>query len=201
MTVAQTLRRLHLYFGLLLLPWILMYGVSSFCLAHSNIFNRWDAAKGRPMWTVLEERDYAVPVPADQEGLRQFGRTLVQELGIERPNLGVYRVNARTLHVISHSFLETIRATVAIDEKKVTVEKRRFRWEQFLAGLHVRGGFAQDGLMADAWAVVVDIVCAAFLLFIATGYYMWWRIGPHRNWGWLAILSGAGAFLGFTLGL
>jgi hypothetical protein len=30
---------------------------------------------------------------------------------------------------------------------------------------------------------------------------MWWGVAGHRAWGWLAIVSGAAAFLLFTLTL
>ena len=201
MAFAQTVRRLHLYLGLALLPWILMYGVSSGVFAHIGFFNSRDEASGRPQWTVREERGYDAPVPEGPEALRAFGRQLMVELKIERPLIYTSRPNRGTVRVNGNSFLKRTRVVYAIAEKKLTVEDRRFRFDQFLLGLHARGGFRQDGLLQDAWGVIVDVVCVAFLLFIATGYYMWWRIAPHRNWGWVAILAGVATFAGFTLGL
>jgi hypothetical protein len=89
----------------------------------------------------------------------------------------------------------------AIDQRKLTVEDRRFRFDNFLTGLHARGGFEQDGFLQDSWGVMVDVVCVAMILWIITGYYMWWGVSGHRRWGWLAILAGVGAFVVFTLRL
>jgi uncharacterized RDD family membrane protein YckC len=77
------------------------------------------------------------------------------------------------------------------------VEDRRFAWNEFLTGMHARGGFHQDGFWQDAWAVVVDIVCFAFLVWVATGLIMWWGIPSHRGWGWVAIGGGLLAFAVF----
>jgi hypothetical protein len=49
--------------------------------------------------------------------------------------------------------------------------------------------------------VIVDLVCLGILLWIVTGFYMWWGVSGHRRWGWVAILAGAGSFVLFTLRL
>jgi len=80
---------------------------------------------------------------------------------------------------------------LGLPRKRVTVEDRRFRWDQFLTGMHGRGGFEQEGLVQLSWSVVVDIVCLGIIIWIASGLYMWWGLAGHRAWGWMAILAGA----------
>jgi hypothetical protein len=48
-------RRAHLYLGLCLMPWLLMYGVSSFIVIHQSWF-----PKDRPAREVVVEKAYAV---------------------------------------------------------------------------------------------------------------------------------------------
>lgn len=201
MTTSHFLRRLHLYLGLGLLPWLFMYGVSSLPFAHNQYFNDRDAAKGLPLWIVRSERPFDAPVPADQAQLQAFGRGILRDLGVEGANFGVYRQNANTLLINSYSFLKSTRVVYALDRKKLTVEDRRFRFDSFLTGLHARGGFEQDGWLADSWGIVVDLVCLAMILWIATGYYMWWGVPGHRRWGWVVILSSVAMFAVFTLRL
>ena len=67
MTFAQFNRRLHLYLGLALLPWLFMYGISSVPFAHNQFFERRDAAKGLPIWTLRAEYPFDVPVPDEDE--------------------------------------------------------------------------------------------------------------------------------------
>jgi hypothetical protein len=56
--------------------------------------------------------------------------------------------------------------------------------------MHARGGFEQDGLLQRSSGVVVDLVCLAIVIWIATGLYMWWGVPGARRWGAAAILAG-----------
>ena len=199
MTFPHFNRRLHLYLGLCLLPWLFMYGVSSIPFAHGQFFQKRDEARQVPLWTVRLQRALDLPVPEDPPALRDFGRTVLQEVGVNAPNFGVGRPNRTTVNIYAFSFLQSTRVVYAIDQKKVTVEDRRFRFDQFLTGLHARGGFEQDGFLQDSWAVVIDLVSVALVLWIVSGLYLWWGVPGHRGWGWLAILAGAGSFLMFAL--
>ena len=78
-------------------------------------------------------------------------------------------------------------------------EDRRFRWDQFLTGMHARGGFDQEGLLVRSWSVVVDVVQIAILLWVATGFVMWWELRTHRRSGFLAIAAGVVSFVAFAL--
>jgi len=63
MTLHQVNRRVHLYLALFLLPWFLMYGVSSIAFSHGPYFEELDKAKGIPLWTQRFERSYEAAVP------------------------------------------------------------------------------------------------------------------------------------------
>jgi hypothetical protein len=80
----------------------------------------------------------------------------------------------------------------------VTVEDRRFRWDSFLTGMHARGGFEQEGVLQKSWSVIVDLVCVAIVLWIASGLYMWWGLSGSRGWGWAAIAAGCASFALFA---
>lgn len=198
MNLPLFLRRLHLYLGLALLPWLFMYGLSSLPFAHNQYFQKRDAAKQLPLWTVRESRPFDRPVPADPAARRDFARQLLQEAGIRQPNFGTYQPNPNTLQIFAFSFLKSERLIYALDRKTLTVEERRFRFDQFLTGWHARGGFEQDGWLSKSWGVVVDVVCVALLLWVATGLYLWWGVPSARRWGAATILAGAAAFAIFV---
>jgi hypothetical protein len=201
MTFAQLNRRTHLYLGLALLPWFFMYGISSLPFAHTPFFEQRDAAKGLPLWTLRSDRITDVRPPADDNELRAFGAALLSEAGISGTAFGTYRQNANQINVYSYSFWKSTQLKYYLDQKRVTVEDRRFRWDQFLTGMHGRGGFEQEGFVQLSWSVVVDLVCLGIIVWIASGLYMWWGLPGHRGWGWIAILAGAISFIGFTLRL
>jgi len=199
MTFAQFNRRLHLYLGLSLLPWSFMYAVSSVPFAHNQYFDALDAAKRLPLWALRSERTLDTGVPDDPDALRRFGARLLKDAGIENTSFGVYRQSPTQVNVYSYSFWKSTQLKYFIDQKRLTVEDRRFRWDHFLTGMHARGGFEQEGFLQLSWSVMVDAVCVGMLLWVASGLYMWWGLGGHRRWGLLAILSGMASFVLFTV--
>ena len=201
MTLSHLNRRVHLYLGLSLLPWFFMYGISSVPFAHNTFFERRDAAKKLPLWTVRAEGVLDVPVADNQDGLRHLGRTLLDAAGIKGMSYGAYRQNPTQINVYVYSFRHSTQIKYFTDTKRYTVEDRRFRWDQFLTGMHARGGFDQDDPLVTSWSVVVDIVQIGILIWIASGLWMWWDLRGHRRWGALAILTGIASFVLFTLRL
>ena len=201
MTFSHFNRRLHLYLGLALLPWFFMYGISSVPFAHNQFFEQRDAAKGLPLWTLRSERTVDLSVPEDPAALRSFGAALLESAGIEGTSFGAYRQSPTQINVYSYSFWKSTQLKYVVDQKKLTVEDRRFRWDHFLTGMHARGGFEQEGFLQTSWSVVVDVVCLGMIVWIASGLYMWWGLPGHRRFGWLTILAGTASFLLFTLGL
>ena len=204
MTFSHVNRRLHLYMGLALLPWLFMYGISSVPFAHNQFFEQRDRAKGLPLWTLRSERAVDLPVPEDPAELRRLGAVLLGLAGITdttSTTFGVYRQSPTQINVYSYSFWKSTQLKYFIDRKKLTVEDRRFRWDHFLTGMHARGGFEQEGALQRSWSVVVDLVCLSIMVWIATGLYMWWGIPGSRRWGVLAIVAGTASFLLFTMRL
>jgi hypothetical protein len=88
-----------------------------------------------------------------------------------------------------------------LNEQRITVEDRRFRFEHFLTGMHARGGFEQESFLDKAWSALVDVSSFGMLLWVLTGVYMWWSLPGLRKWGWVAFLSGAGSFALFMMKL
>lgn len=178
-----------------------MYGISAIPFAHNKVFEERDRASGQPLWTVRFQRPFDAPIPEGREAQREFARVLLADLGITAPNFGAYLPNQTTLHAIAYSFLKSTRAVYRADRRTVTVEDRRFRFDQFLTGMHARGGFEQDGILPTLWGVIVDLVSLAFIAWVVTGWLMWWQIRSTRRWGAVALIAGAAAFAVFTAGL
>ena len=88
-----------------------------------------------------------------------------------------------------------------VEKKMLRAEDKQFRWDHFLTGMHARGGYQHPDFLNTAWAVVVDIVCLGFLLWIGTGLYMWWHLPRQRGWGWLALGGGVVSFAAFLMAL
>jgi hypothetical protein len=187
-------RRLHLYLGLALLPWFLMYGLSSIPFSHAQYFEDRDKAKGLPLWTKRFERSYEIAIPAEGS-LRPVGEKILADTGITGA-FGTYRQGPNQINVYVHTFWRSTQVKYFLSEKKLVAEDRRFRWEHFLTGMHAKGGFEQGG-WHNVWGVVVDFVSLAMVLWVVTGLVMWWKVPSTRVWGWVALGGGTVLFAVF----
>ena len=185
MNALLLIRRIHLYLGMFLIPWMIAFGISSLPLNHTS----WN----RPVtWTLIEDHEYHLDVPPEA-GLRDVGRRMLADAGlsggvyVSRPNPGRIAVNHPT-------FREVERLTYDIERQRLTIERRSNLLPQFLGTMHTRAGYDLDSPGNIFWAAMVDVLCAGLMLWIASGLVMWWQLRGSRRWGWLALLGGAACF-------
>ena len=188
MTFDRVNRRTHLYLGLILIPWVVMYGFSSLIISH----HAWVRSQSEPPWQPLFEREYRHPVPETGD-LRAVANEILKENNLEgvfdvqRPNPAELRINRR-------SFFNQTRLTYLLNEQKLRAERQPFRWDQVIVRMHFRGGYHHPLFLNFLWAIMVNVVCVAFLVWIASGMIMWWRLSRTRVWGAVALCAGALSF-------
>jgi hypothetical protein len=192
MTFDKLNRRVHLYGALVLLPWFIMYGVSSYPFAHPQ--------RGQPKWDVRLERDYTLPPAQPGDDLDAIGAAIMRDVGMSGA-FGAYRNPAGNLQVHCPRFLGPSRITYFEDKHRLVVEDMQFKFSSFLTGMHTRGGFERASGLSKLWAVVVDLFSLATVIWVASGIYMWWGLKRLHFWGWVALGGGLGSFLIFLLGL
>jgi hypothetical protein len=184
MSFLLFVRRLHLYLGLFLLPWVVLFGITSWPFSHP--------AQVQPKWTVRIDRSYALDV-APGADLRAIGARIHEDAGF-RGGFYVNRPNPQRINVHHPDFFHPTRITYFVDQGRLLAEEREFVLRQALTSMHAHAGYDLGGFWNILWAIVVDILCVALVLWIATGIVMWWMLPGSRAWGWLAIASGIAVF-------
>lgn len=190
-------RRLHLYLALALLPWFLVYGVSSLAIQHPDLFSAGEP--DAPPWEQVGERAYTLDIPDDPDW-RQVGARVLEDEGVE----GLFRVDHRDpdrIRVFRFSFWSQTRYTYDVASQTLTTERQGRNLRTFLVWMHIRSGFGQESILNDLWALIVDIVNVGFILWIATGLYMWWLLPAQRRWGFVALGGGILTFTWFLISL
>jgi len=182
-------RRTHLYLGLFLMPWVIMYGASSFVISH----HAWFQSHQEPPWELVFEREYHHPIN-DQKEPREIAGEILKDLGLEGA-FWAQRLKPGELRVDRFSFWGSTRLTYLIKDQKLRAEHQRMPWDQALLRMHFRGGFVQSSFWDILWAVAVDLACVGILLWIASGLFMWWRLSRTRVWGAVAVGAGILSFL------
>ena len=191
-------RRTHLYLGMALFPWVLMYGLSSLVINHGPFFNK-ISKEGMPQWTIKTEQPYHRPVP-EKADLQMVATEIMDDFGL-RASFFVSRPTPERLNIHVRNFLSSTRLIYFIDEERLLVEELPMQWRNFLIGMHLRGGYGQDLFLDDLWAVMLDLVCLAFLIWVISGIIMWWKFHHLRFWGAVALIGGLATFGWFLLAL
>jgi hypothetical protein len=188
-------RRAHLYLGLFLMPWLMMYGVSSFIVIHQSWFGA-DKARARAL---LFEKTYNRPVNMqganNSPELRATAQEVLKDCDLEGA-FWVDRPNADTLHIDRFSFRDGISLTYSIKNQKLKAERRSMRVPQTIMRMHFRGGYQQPTFGNKFWGLLVDTACVGIIIWIASGLIMWWRLPRLRAWGAIAV---GGGILSFVL--
>jgi hypothetical protein len=190
MTFDKINRRTHLYAGLFLMPWLLMYGLSSFIIIHQS----WFGANKESAWETLYEKDYHRPLSKDQD-LRTTAEAILNDCQLE----GAFwadKPDADSLRIDRFSFWGSTRLTYSVTAQKLKAERQRMRPTQAVVRMHFRGGYGQPTFWDKFWGLLVDLACAGIIIWIASGLLMWWRLPRLRAWGALAV---GGGFISFLL--
>jgi hypothetical protein len=182
-------RRVHLYSGLFLLPWLMMYGLSSFLIIHQS----WFFADKKPVWEPVFEKNYDRLV-SDQTNLRDTAQEILKEFNLE----GAFWVNKpkpETLEIDRYSFWGSTHLTYSIKDHKLKAERQRVPVGRAVIRMHFRGGYSQAPFWDKFWGSLVDAACVGIIIWVASGLIMWWRLPRLRAWGAIAVVGGFVSFL------
>lgn len=186
------LRRTHLHLGMLLVPWLLVYGVSTWVFSHREFFREHTADKDAPPWRVMFEEKRDLTLAPDNADLRSIAQKILYDHQL-KGRFGVSR-NGERLNISVQNFWFPKRLTYYSKDGRLVAEEKTFVWHELLARLHFRTGYQNGGWLDVIWALVVDLVCLSILVWIGTGLYLWWKIPSTRRWGWVALGSGTLSF-------
>ncbi len=195
MTFKLFNKRIHLYLGLFFMLFFLKYAVSGIFYSHDFGLNEY--YKKYAQWNKQFERHYTRPVPEDAD-LRQIGAQILKDANIKKRSFNV-RADKERLNINTQSFFSDTRVTYFMNEERLLVEEKIFRWDHFLQKFHWIGGYQQDNFICDAWAFTLDLVFIATIIWVVSGIYLWWKILKTRLWGSITLGAGVISFLLFIM--
>lgn len=197
------LRDLHLYAGLFVSPFILLFAASVFYLNHGKLVVGID----RQAQTY---RDLEIP-----DGFNRLkGPEAVQRAKVILPQVGVageigfLRYVPANRHLIFPVSKAGSEATVDVDldARSATVTTRSMSLWESISYLHKMPGphnvaIRGNWIGTQAWRVLADATIYLLLFISMSGVYLWWAIKAERRIG-LALLSVGGVtFFGLILAI
>lgn len=183
------IRKIHLYSGLIILIFLMMYFVSGFMMTHRPWFL---GARAAPT-----TRSAPLRSTGDQSK-EQLAADVQRQLGLAgriqfQPQQPPDVMRFWVIHPGSE-----IRVDVSKREKLIHVITQREGWVGTLIMLHKVNGFDAQPIF-DAYAFLCDLAGASLILFALSGVYLWWKTTKNHLWGILCLAAscayGAGMML------
>ncbi len=189
---------MHLYFGLFISPFLLLFAASVFFLNHAKVA----ADQFTSVETVQNVR-----VPADLDMAR--GRDAVDRAKEMLPQLhvtgeiGFTRFVAKTRHLVfpvSRPGLE-VSVDVDVDARSAVVSRRSTGMLEAFAYLHKMPGphnaaLRGNWIWTQVWRWFADATVYLVMFVSLTGIYLWYAIRAERRIGLALLSAGAMTLLG-----
>jgi hypothetical protein len=197
------LRDLHLYFGLFISPFILLFAASVFYLNHGKLLVPTDL----PAETY---RDLRVPDGFDRfkgpEAVER-AKAILPQVGVAG-EIGFLRYVSKDRHLIFPVSKAGAESTVDVDldARTATVTRRAMHLWESLSYLHKMPGphnanIRGNWIGTQVWRVFADATIYLLLFISLSGLYLWWAIKAERRTGFALLATGAVTLFGLILAI
>ena len=197
--LLAVIRQIHMYLGLFLAPWMLIYALSTMAMNHREFFKE---HYGGTMvkWQVEKEQTLTPQFKADASAQEMAASILQGENNYGNFNANLTR-DRQKLTINRTDPVTPRRFTYTPADAKLVIEKQEFRSQPFLEGLHRRRGFQSSFLLDKLWGTSVDLVIIAMVFWVLSGLWIWWGLKPTRRLGMAMAAGGFALFLLFLFSI
>lgn len=166
------MRAAHLYTGLLLVPWMIVYATSAFCINHKTWFTGPDAG---PKWEVVRETEFPLDAEFPEDPQQQV-KAILKHLDLD----GAYRMpgdpQANPLVIYRSCATGLYRVTWHRQPSRLVVERYGpTSFYTLVNNLHFQHGYDLEPVAYRIWAVIVDVVTVSTVIWVISGMYLWAR--------------------------
>src|SRR4051794_1010930 len=175
----NAVRKIHLYCGLIILAFLMMYFVSGYMMAHRPWFVT-ASPPPTPRTATLESAD---ALPAEQ-----LAAEVKTQLGLAGRIQFPQKQPAGTTRFWVVRPGSMVRVDVPAGGRQIHVTTQRVGLVGTLVMLHKVNGY-DDQLLFDAYAFFCDLAGLSMILFAVSGVYLWWKRAKHRAWGVLCLAA------------
>ena len=199
------IRDLHLYFGLFISPFVLVFAVTVFFIVHAW---RPGFASGTSTTRVVS----ALPLPGDLQKLS--GRPLIDALKPALEKAGVHGEVGFVQNLVNEGKLiipvtipgrETT-VSISIASGEATIVSRETGLADALLTLHKSPGqhgpaIRMNWFYMKAWRWMADATVYLVLFISVSGIYLWYVLRAERSVGYILLFEGALSFFGMAYAL
>jgi hypothetical protein len=184
---SRLVRHIHMFTGLFLAPWMLMYALSTLVMAHHKFIDSFYPTK-RPAMVTEREFDYSRSFPADSTR-EQIGEQILQDLGMNGTHALSGGKNGEPLVIRRQHALAIRQVTFDASKHKILLQREEFRTPGFLERMHRRRGYNSYS-RENAWGFTVDLAVITMAFWSLSGVWLWWELKSTRTRGALSLAAG-----------
>lgn len=200
--VYRVVRDLHLYFGLFISPFVLVFSVSVFFLVHS-----WIPRLGKAAATTRVITGFPVP----DNLLKLSGRPLIDALKPALATAGIHgeigfvrqlpKEEQLVIPVIIPGRETTV--TITIPKREAIIVTRETGLADAFVTLHKLPGphgpaIRMNWFYMTAWRWMADATVYLVLFISISGLYLWYVLRAERRVGFILLFAGALIFFGMA---
>lgn len=201
----QTTRDLHLYFGLFISPYVLVFAASVFFLVHS-----WSQKSSSGVSTGSTFSELALPDDLETVSGRERVdklKPVLKRLGVEG-EFGSVRHSPKQHRLVVPVTVPGRLTTVTLDlaKREASVEQRTTGLADALVVLHMSPGqhmadIRKNWIYMRAWSWLADATVYLVLFITVSGIYLWYVLRTERKIGSVLLVAGAVSFFGMIYAL
>jgi hypothetical protein len=190
-------RDLHLYFGLFISPFLLLFAASVFFLNHAKVVP--------DNWSAVDVHKVDIPSDIDRaQGKEAITRAqvILRQIGVTG-EIGFTRLVRQTRHFVFPVSKPGLEANVDVDLQAgtATVSRRATSVWEALGYLHKMPGphnvaIRGNWVWTKAWRWFADATIYLTIFITITGIYLWWVLKAERTIGLVLLAAGALTFFG-----
>jgi hypothetical protein len=196
-------RDLHLYFGLFISPFILLFAASVFYLNHGKLVPGAELAPET-------YRDLKIPSGFGRVNGREAAdraKTILPQIGVAG-EIGFLRYVATNRHLIFPVTKAGSEATVDVDldAHSALVKRRRMTVSESLSYLHKMPGphnvaIRGNWVGTQVWRWFADATIYLLMFISISGVYLWWAVKAERRIGLTLLAAGAFTLVGLVFAI
>jgi hypothetical protein len=191
-------RKLHIYIGLFLILFILLFSFSGLLFNH----NDWEFAS---FWKERKEKEISIPVtiPVKLDStilLQSFMKQLDISGEVNNVKLTGEKVSFR---VYKPGIIHDI--TVNFTERRAFRKEMKYNFWGKIRTLHTFNGSNKafpsaqpNWLITRIWRITMDLVATGLIFLCISSWIMWYKVRKNYSYGFLVLVSGIGIAMFFV---
>jgi hypothetical protein len=188
------IRELHVYFGLFITPFILIFSISVLAFNHTGLLNRINPVK--PVHEIKARLDR---IPFDTTTLGT-AKGIIRDLALKGEIDFIIKNDSQIYFPLNKPGLKTRIAVNTINDSVVIIQQREgsvraMNYLHIMPGQHnaaVRG----NSMFMKIWRIIADAVVFLLLFLVVSGIYLWYIPETERIAGFFFLIMGLLFFSG-----